>query len=114
MVFSEDRSIERPALKIFHNLGYGSINLFHEKVGSENILGRETRSDVVLVNVLRNKLQELTIAAREVDFPGRANAYPKDLKEQAQGRQPQEAVVVAQALRPVCVIISVEGVFPLE
>lgn len=33
MGFSEERSIEQPALKVFGELGYEIVDLFDEKVG---------------------------------------------------------------------------------
>jgi len=58
MGFSEERSVEEPTIKIFDELGYETINLFSEQFGSENPLGRETSSDVVLKKILKHKLKE--------------------------------------------------------
>jgi type I restriction enzyme R subunit len=58
MVFSEDRSIEQPALKVFGELYYEIVDLFNERFGPSNPLGRETSSDVVLKKILKQKLME--------------------------------------------------------
>lgn len=58
MGFSERSSIEEPAIRMFNELGYETVNLFTEEFGSENPLGRETSSDVILKKVLRQKLAE--------------------------------------------------------
>ncbi len=63
MGFSENRSIEQPALKVFSELGYDIVDLFYEKFGPSNPLGRETSSDVVLKKILKQKLTEFNPAA---------------------------------------------------
>ena len=57
--FTEDRSIEQPAIKIFKEISYKIVNLYNEKFGKENPLGRETSSDVVLSNILSKQLNEI-------------------------------------------------------
>ena len=64
MGFSEDRSIEQPALKVFGELDYGIVNLFNERFGPSNLLGRETSSDVVLTKILKQKLIEFNPTAK--------------------------------------------------
>lgn len=59
MTFSEETTVEKPAIKMFRNLGYEYCDLFNEELGSENKLGRETSSDVVLRRILKKKLFEL-------------------------------------------------------
>lgn len=59
MSFSEELSIERPAIKVFGDLGYLAVNLFHEKFGSNNPLGRDTSSDVILKKILKKKIIDL-------------------------------------------------------
>lgn len=56
--FSEGRSVEQPAISIFEQISYKTVNLFHERFGPDNSLGRETSSDVVLKNILERKLKE--------------------------------------------------------
>ena len=59
MGFSEDKSVEQPATRLFEELGYEKVNLFYESFGSDNVLGRETSSAVVLVKTLKKKISEL-------------------------------------------------------
>lgn len=56
--FSED-SLENSIIGIFESLGWQSQNCFEETYGADGKLGRETSADVVLVNRLRPKLEEL-------------------------------------------------------
>lgn len=65
MVFSEGLSIEQPAVRLFRELGYETIDLFTEKFGKSNILGRETSSDAVLKKILKKKLKEFNSSAQE-------------------------------------------------
>lgn len=58
MGFSERGSIEEPAIRMFNELGYETVDLFTEEFGPENPLGRETSSDVILKKVLTQKLAE--------------------------------------------------------
>src|SRR5947207_2309721 len=55
---SEARLVEQPAIELFDELGYETVNAYKEIDGA-NILGRETTSDVVLVPRLRAALQRL-------------------------------------------------------
>jgi len=57
--FSEDTLVEQPAIELFADLGWETQNCFREQVGKQNPLGRESRSDVVLVPRLRAALVTL-------------------------------------------------------
>jgi len=57
--FSEDALVEQPAIELFADLGWETQNCFREQVGKQNPLGRESRSDVVLVPRLRAALVTL-------------------------------------------------------
>ena len=65
MEFSEDKSVEQPAVKVFREFGYEIVNLFDERFGAENPLGRETSSDVVLKKILKQKLMEINSSLSE-------------------------------------------------
>jgi type I restriction enzyme R subunit len=56
--YSEDELVEQPTLDLLATLGYETANAFEERFGSEG-LGRDDRSQVVLVHRLRRKLVEL-------------------------------------------------------
>ncbi|MEW6063995.1 MAG: type I restriction endonuclease subunit R [Bacillota bacterium] len=57
--YSEDALIEQPAIDLFAQLGYETVNCFHETLGTAGTLGRETTAEVVLTRYLRNALEKL-------------------------------------------------------
>ena len=57
--YSEDTLVEQPAIALFAQLGYQTINAFHETFGEHGTLGRATTGEVVLVPRLRAALQRL-------------------------------------------------------
>lgn len=57
--FSEDRLIEQPAIRLFESLGWETATCIDEMAGPGSFLGRETRSDVVLIARLRPALERL-------------------------------------------------------
>lgn len=57
--FSEDALIEQPAIALFQELGWETVNCFHETLGASGTLGRETTSEVVLTRYLRDALEKL-------------------------------------------------------
>jgi type I restriction enzyme R subunit len=59
--YTEDALIERPAIAVFHSLGWDWANCFHEFEGGPD-QGRETSADVVLVRRLRAALRRLNPA----------------------------------------------------
>ena len=59
--YSEDHAVEQPAIDLFEDLGWETINAYEETLATdedEGTLGRQTRDEVVLVPRLRNKLKE--------------------------------------------------------
>lgn len=57
--FSEDNQVEQPAIELFLQLNWRIYNAFDEVFGNNGNLGRESSKDVVLVNVLRERLLSL-------------------------------------------------------
>ena len=57
--YSENTLVEQPTIELFAELGYETANTFHEKLGKDGTLGRETEDEVVLVPRLRAALQRL-------------------------------------------------------
>ncbi len=57
--YFEDVLVEQPTIDLFARLGYETANTFHEKLGKNGMLGRETYNEVVLVRRLRVALQRL-------------------------------------------------------
>ena len=50
---SEDAAIEKPTIALFAELGWETLNCYHETFGPMSLLGRETMADVVLPHRLR-------------------------------------------------------------
>ena len=59
MTYTEDALVEQPAIKLFDDLGWDTLNCWEEDFGAESLLGRENRGDVVLMNRLRSALVKL-------------------------------------------------------
>src|SRR6266849_4150544 len=57
--YSEDILVEQPTIELFAALVYQTANTFHEKLGKNGTLGRETDAEVVLIRRLRAALQRL-------------------------------------------------------
>jgi type I restriction enzyme R subunit len=58
--YSEFALVERPAIALFHELGYSPVSCFHEKVGGDGAtLGRVTTGDVILWPRLQAALEKL-------------------------------------------------------
>src|SRR2546422_3385276 len=57
--FSEETLVEKPAIELFHELGWETKNCFHETFGPDGTLGRDSPSEVVLVSRLRPSLEGL-------------------------------------------------------
>lgn len=47
--YTEDQLVEQPAIKLFEELGRATVNAYHETLGPEGTLGRDTRSEVFLI-----------------------------------------------------------------
>ena len=58
-VFTEDQLVEQPAIQLFEELGWETINAYHETLGPGGTLGRDNRSEVFLATRLRAALQRL-------------------------------------------------------
>lgn len=60
--FSEDQLVEQPAIALFKDLGWQIVNACDELLGAGGTLGRETKSEVILVPRLRAALTHLNPA----------------------------------------------------
>jgi type I restriction enzyme R subunit len=56
---SEDAAIEQPTIALFAQLGWDTLNCYHENFGALSLLGRETMADVVLPNRLKAAVEKL-------------------------------------------------------
>ena len=57
--YNEDALIERPAIALLAALGWQTVNAYHEFDHGASMLGRETKSEVILTARLRPVLQRL-------------------------------------------------------
>ncbi len=57
--FTEDHLIEQPAIHLFAELGWTTVSAMEETLGLRGTLGRETKSEVVLLPRLRAALERL-------------------------------------------------------
>jgi len=70
--YSEDTAVEQPAIDLFDQLGWETINAYEEVLATEEdegTLGRETRDEVVLRPRLRSKLEEFNpeVPQKQID-----------------------------------------------
>jgi len=57
--YTEDQLVEQPAIGLFAALGWQTISALEETFGTAGTLGRETKSEVLLVERLRIALTKL-------------------------------------------------------
>jgi type I restriction enzyme, R subunit len=57
--FSEDGAVEQPTIKLFGELGWQTMNCYNEFASGKSTLGRESKSEVVLVERLRAAIIKL-------------------------------------------------------
>jgi len=57
--YTEDAAVEKPAIELFGELGWHHINAYHERLGADGALGRETRHEVFLRQRLREAVVRL-------------------------------------------------------
>jgi type I restriction enzyme R subunit len=57
--YTEDALVERPAIALMGELGWETVNAYHEFDHGASTLGRETRAEVILTARLRPALQRL-------------------------------------------------------
>lgn len=67
--YTEDALVEQPAIQLFAELGWQTLNCYNEQFGENGLLGRSNRSEVVLVRHLRAALQKLNpgVSALAID-----------------------------------------------
>ncbi len=64
-----EAEIEEAALEVFAELGWNVVNVIYERFGEKGSLGRETKSDAVLLRRLRAALEKLnpTLSAEAIE-----------------------------------------------
>ncbi len=58
---SEDAGVEQPTIALFGELGWETLNCYHENLGPLSLLGRETMADVVLPHRLHAAIEALNL-----------------------------------------------------
>jgi type I restriction enzyme R subunit len=59
MTYTEDSYVEQPAINLFSSIGWKTLDCYSESFGAEGTLGRENRSEVILVRELRAALVQI-------------------------------------------------------
>src|ERR1700730_6347751 len=57
--YTEAQLVEQPAIKLFKELGWESVNAYHETLGPGGTLGRDNRAEVFLIRRLRAAVERL-------------------------------------------------------
>src|SRR6056297_1276759 len=57
--YGEDAAVEQPSIQLFADLGWETVNLYHEWAGGKSTEGRESEKQVVLEGRLRTALERL-------------------------------------------------------
>jgi hypothetical protein len=66
MTYIEDALVEQPAIKLFTDLGWDTLNCWEETFGENSLLGRENRDDAELVNRLHTALEKVILPPKEL------------------------------------------------
>ena len=61
--YTEDQLVEQPAIALFEELGWESVNAYYETLGPKGTLGRDNKSDVFLIRRLRAAIEHLNPGA---------------------------------------------------
>lgn len=78
MTYTEDALVEQPAIKLFADLDWDTLDCWNEDFGEDSLLGRENRGDVVLVNRLRPALEKLNPEASKLAIDEAIEALTRD------------------------------------
>ena len=77
-LYSEDELIEQPAIELFDELGWQTINAFYESFGTGGTLGREHAGEVVLTRHLIPALRKLNPTASNEAIQIAVNELSRD------------------------------------
>ncbi len=78
MTYTEDVLIEQPAIKLYSDLGWETLECWDEQFGAESYLGRDNRGDVVLPLRLRSSLLKLNPSAPSLALDEAIEALSRD------------------------------------
>jgi type I restriction enzyme R subunit len=93
--YTEDQLVEQPAIKVFEDLGWDSINAYHETLGPHGTLGRDNRSEVFLVRRLRGAIERLNpgVPAEAVEQAVTEITRPRTALQYARANQQVHALL---------------------
>ena len=78
MTYTEDALVEQPAIKLFDELGWDTLNCWEEGFGDGSLLGRENHGDIVLINRLRPALVKLNPDSPELVIDEAVDSLTRD------------------------------------
>ncbi len=76
--YTEDQLVEQPAIALFAELGWSTVEATDETFGLEGLLGRETRGQVVLERQLYQSLQRLNPLVEEAGLQQAVDELTRD------------------------------------
>jgi type I restriction enzyme R subunit len=93
--YTEDQLVEQPAIRLFEELGWESVNAYHETLGPEGTLGRDNRSEVFLVRRLSAAIARLNpgIPPEAVDQAVAEITRPRTAMQYARANQQIHALL---------------------
>lgn len=93
--YTEDQLVEQPAIKLFEELGWETVNAYHETLGPDGTLGRDNRSEVFLVRRLRAAIERLNpeMAAEAIDQAVIEITKPRTVMHYARANQQIHALM---------------------
>ena len=86
---SEDAAIEQPTIALFADLGWETLNCYHENFGPLSLLGRETMADVVLPHRLHAAIEKLNpgVSPNAIDIAVQELTKDRRVMSPARGNQ---------------------------
>jgi type I restriction enzyme R subunit len=87
--YTEDQLVEQPAVKLFEELGWDSVNALRETLGPDGTLGRDNRSEVFLIRRLSGAIARLNpeMPAEAVDQAVTEITRPRTVMHYARANQ---------------------------
>src|ERR1035441_7440287 len=93
--YTEDQLVEQPAIALFEELGWESVNAYHETLGPDGSLGRDNKSDVFLIRRLRAAIERLNpgVPAEAVEQAVTEITRPRTVMHYARANQQIHALM---------------------
>src|SRR2546430_13943128 len=83
--YTEDQLVEQPAIELFQELGWDTVNAYYESLGPKGTLGRDNKSEVFLIRRLKAAIERLNpgVPADAVDEAGTEITRPRTARHHA-------------------------------